>query len=416
MARKKKASSVVSLHFSYRSHFVAVLFRLIFFFRFCFQQQLNKSADMVLGLGVNSTENRSPSLTPWGSRSASPYPTSDTNEPVGEPFKSSDMEVLQVTSSFRPITMNDAMNVATPSDSPTQGILPVGGVVSGHSLPGLKSDHFARVKLQKNVGGCYKAFVVSGLSGEELPYPKFVTDQDKECPGVTVDGAKEPYGARVDIAVVSTGAKEGDAKGPPEVKMDGSKNPPEVKMDGAKDLPGVNLDCANEPPGVKMDSEKDPPGVKMDDQKEPPGLRLDGAKEATDRDIVKKREEERSSWYVIEVENQDSGILDNVIDTKGQQTVSQDHFCPSAETKLKEAAVKSQEDAPSVVKANAFSLGHRRVASSPSKIAVSPAESNLLGRVSDLSGGTQLERSRSDSELSAHVKQHETQVCKTTSK
>ena len=373
------------------------MFRVIISFRFCFQQQLNKSADMVLGVGMNSTENRSPSLTPWGSRSASPYPTPDTNEPAGEAFGSSDMEVLQVTSSFRPIT-HVGMNVATPSDSPTQGILPVGGVVSGHSLPGLKSDHFARVKLQKNVGGSYKAFVVSGPCGEKVP---FVTEKDKECSGVTVDGEKEPDGAGVDIAVVSAGAKEGDAQGPPEVKMDGSK-----------DLPSFHLDCANEPPGVKMDSEKDPPGVKMDDEKEPPGLRLDGAKEATDRDIVKKKEEERSSWCVIEGEDQNSSILDDVRDTKGEQSVSQDHFCPSAETKLKEAAVKSQEDAPTVVKANAFSLGHRRVVSSPSMIAVSPAESNPLGVVSDVSGGAHLQRSRSDSELNAHVKQRETQVCK----
>ena len=376
---------------------MAVMFRLIFSFRFCFQQQLNKSTDMVLGAGMNSTENRSPSLTPWGSRSASPYPTPDTNEPAGEAFSSSDMEVLQVTSSFRPIT-HVGMNVATPSDSPTQGILPVGGVVSGHSLPGLKSDHFARVKLQKNVGGSCKAFVVSGPCGEEVP---FVTEKDKECSGVTVDGEKEPYGAGVDIAVVSAGAKEGDAKGPPEVKMDGSK-----------DLASFHLDCANEPPGVKMDSEKDPPGVKMDDKKEPPEVRLDGAEETTDQDIVKKKEEERSSWYVIEGENQDSSILDDVRDTKGQQSVSQDHFWPSAETKLKEAAVKSQEDAPTVVKANAFSLGHRRVGSSPSMIAVSPAESNLLVVVSDVSGGAHLQRSRSDPELSAHVKQRETQVCK----
>lgn len=373
------------------------MFRVIISFRFCFQQQLNKSADMVLGVGMNSTENRSPSLTPWGSRSASPYPTPDTNEPAGEAFSSSDMEVLQVTSSFRPIT-HVGMSVATPSDSPTQGILPVGGVVSGHSLPGLKSDHFARVKLQKNVGGSYKAFVVSGPCGEKVP---FVTEKDKECSGVTVVGEKEPYGAGVDIAVVSAGAKEGDAQGPPEVKMDGSK-----------DLPSFHLDCANEPPGVKMDSEKDPPGVKMDDEKEPPGLRLDGAKEATDRDIVKKKEEERSSWCVIEGEDQNSSILDDVRDTKGEQSVSEDHFCPSAETKLKEAAVKSQEDAPTVVKANAFSLGHRRVVSSPSMIAVSPAESNPLGVVSDVSGGAHLQRSRSDSELNAHVKQRETQVCK----
>ena len=375
---------------------MAVMFRLIFSFCFCFRQQLNKSADMVLGVGMNSTENRSPSLTPWGSRSASPYSTPDTTEPAGEAFSSSDMEVLQVTSSFRPIS-HVAMNVATPSDSPTQGILPVGGVVSGHSLPGLKSDHFARVKLQKNVGGSCKAFVVSGPCGEEVP---FVTEKDKECSGVTVDGEKEPYGAGVDIAVVSAGAKEGDAKGPPEVKMDGSK-----------DLASFHLDCANEPPGVKMDSEKDPPGVKMDDKKEPPEVRLDGAEETTDQDIVKKKEEERSSWYVIEGENQDSSILDDVRDTKGQQSVSQDHFCPSAETKLKEAAVKSKEDAPTVVKANAFSLGHRRVVSSPSMIAVSPAESNLLCMVSDVSGGAHLQRSRSDPELNAHVKQRETQVC-----
>ena len=386
---------------------MAVMFRLIFSFCFCFRQQLNKSADMVLGVGMNSTENRSPSLTPWGSRSASPYSTPDTTEPAGEAFSSSDMEVLQVTSSFRPIS-HVAMNVATPSDSPTQGILPVGGVVSGHSLPGLKSEHFARIKLQKNAGGSYKTFVVSGPSGEEVP---FVTEKGKECSGVTVDGEKEPYGAGVDIAVVTTVTKESDAKGPPVVKMDGSKDPPEVKMDGAKDPPGVNLDCANEPPGVKVDSEKDPPGVKMGDEKEPPELRLDDAKETSDRDIMKKKEEERSSWYVIEGENQDSSILDDVRDTKGQQGASQDHFCPSAETKLKEAAVKSKEDAPTVVKANAFSLGHRRVVSSPSMIAVSPAESNLLCMVSDLSGGAHLQRSRSDPELNAHVKQRETQVC-----
>ena len=115
-------------------------------------QQLNKWTDLlgVRGVDLNVQEgNLSPSQTPWGSRSPSPYPSPDTNEDSPEVLSGPDAEVMHVTSGFRPIPSTEK-DINTPGDSPTEGILPVGGVVKGHFLPGTKNEPLARVSWQES--------------------------------------------------------------------------------------------------------------------------------------------------------------------------------------------------------------------------------------------------------------------------
>ena len=332
---------------------------------------------MIRGMDTNSLElNPSPSLTPWGSRSASPYATPDTNEFADETVSGPDMEVLQVTSGFCPIPSMET-NLETPSDSPTQGILPVGGVVRGHALPGLKSDHFARVKLQKDLTaiGSFKAFVDTEPNSKKLLYPKCETEKEER-------------------------------EEPSEVKMDDSKKPPGVKVEGARVLSGVKMVSAKEPSEVKMDGARDPSGVKMADAKEPTGRNME---EIT----AENKTEKRSSWYIVEKANQDSGNVENIEKCKDKPTVIHEQSSLSTETKSEETVTgKEKAVATAAVKAKPFSRGHRRVASSPPMITVSSVDNKLFSGQEDISGGTYLERSRSDSDLSAHAKHNDSQVSK----
>jgi len=316
---------------------------------------------------MNLEANPSPSLTPWGSRSASPYPSLDTNELGGETLSEADMEVIHVTSGFRPISSMQT-NSGTPRDSPTEGILPVGGVVKGHSLPGAKSDSLVRVNLQKDVtesqSGTLKAFVVIGPNSGETPNP--TCERIKELSEVKVEGAKEPSGD----------------------KMEGLQEPSQAEMVGAKDPFGAKVDAAKEPSRVTRDGVRDPDVRNTEKIKKTP---------------VEDDKENRTSWYIIEGAIQDSG---NEESAEGKPGTSQEQLSISAEMKSEETG-RDQKKAidTDVLKTKPFVPGHRRVASSPPSIKVPSVEEKLLSGGEDINTVNFLERSRSDSDLSAHVKQ-----------
>jgi len=331
--------------------------------------ELSKSTDVMANRSaeMNLEANPSPSLTPWGSRSASPYPSLDTNELGGETLSEADMEVIHVTSGFRPISSMQT-NSDTPRDSPTEGILPVGGVVKGHSLPGAKSDSLVRVNLQKDViesqSGTLKAFVVIGPNNGETPNP--TCERIKELSEVKVEDTKEPSGD----------------------KMEGLQEPSQVEMVGAKDPFGVKVDAAKEPSRVTRDGVRDP-GVRNT--------------EKIKKTPVEDDKENRTSWYIIERAIQDSG---NEESAEGKPSTSQEQLSISAEKKTEETG-RDQKKAidTDVLKTKPFVPGHRRVASSPPSIKVPSVEEKLLSGGEDINTVNFLERSRSDSDLSAHVKQ-----------
>ncbi|KAJ7373133.1 hypothetical protein OS493_014281 [Desmophyllum pertusum] len=216
-------------------------------------EQLTKSSDIlgIRGVDLIAQEgNVTPSLTPWGSRSASPYPSPDTNGDAPEVLSGPDMEVLHATSGFRPIPCPECTetDVHTPAESPTEGILPVGGVVKGHSLPGAKTEPLARVRLEKDLtsshrSDTFKAFVVIGPSSEE-----------------GLDGSL-------------SGTNENFPASDPECQTDKANEPSREKMDGDKEPSGGTMDDAKDPSGGKMDGAKEPSGGKMDGGKEPSGVR-----------------------------------------------------------------------------------------------------------------------------------------------
>ena len=303
--------------------------------------------------------NPSPLLTPWGSRSASPYPFLDANESAEE-----DMEVFHVTSGFPPIPSVVA-NIDTPGDSPTEGILPVGRVVKGHSFPGEKNEALVSVKLQKDSAaskkesGSLKAFVVIEPNNEKLSDPTYEAERARETSEVNMTGAKEPTG----------------------VKMDSAREPPGVKMAGGRD-----------PSGVQMDSAKEPSGLKME-------LAEGNMEEIKTASVSDNREYKTSSWYIIEGANQDSGNEESV---EGKQRTSKGQSSISAEM---ESERSEGANFTGVVKTKPFTPGHRRVASSPPSITVSSFENRPLSGGGNTCGVTYLDRSRSDSDISAHAKQ-----------
>ena len=292
--------------------------------------------------------NPSPSITPWGSRSASPYPSLDANESAEEALTGADLEVLHVTTGFQPIPSVQA-DIDTPGDSPTEGILPVGGVVKGHSFPGEKSEALVRVKLQKDYAasqesGSFNAFVVIEPNNEKLSDPKYEAGRAREASGVNMTGAKEPSG---------------------------------VKIAGGGEPSGVQIDAAKEPSG-------------------PVGGNKEQIKTAS---IADNRESKTSSWYIIEGANQDSG---NEESAEGKRRTSQGQSSISAEM---ESEGSEKADLTGVAKTKSFAPGHRRVASSPPSIIVSSFENRPLSGGGNTCGVAYLDRSRSDSDISAHAKQ-----------
>ena len=342
-------------------------------------QQLSKSIDSlgVRGVDLNPQEgNLSPSQTPWGSRSPSPYPSPDINEDSPEVLSGPDVEVMHVTSGFRPISSTEK-DVNTPADSPTEGILPVGGVVKGHSLPGAKTAPSARVCLEKNFtdrqrSETLKAFVVIEAKSEK-----------------SLDGSSSI--TKENIQAVNPGSKE--------EKMDDVKEPSGVKMDDAKEPIRDSDGGIKEPSGDKMDdnrskafstknvkSRNGPPDGVLTGEKGPPGRSMEGIK--------------HSSWYIIEGPNVDEETVDECNPkNEGDQTSSLKQFSTSGETRREDKGTEK------MVSGKPFTFGHRRVASSPPAITVSSVDGTSLPRGDIASGLTCLEKSRSESDISTCVKQ-----------
>ena len=349
-----------------------VLVESLMFASFFSFQQLSKSTDFlgVRGVDVNLPEG-SPSQTPWGSRSPSPYPSPDINEDSPEVLSGPDVEVMQVTSGFRPIPSTE-QDVNTPADSPTEGILPVGGVVKGHSLPGAKNEPLARVCLEKNLterqrSETLKAFVVIEAKSEK---------------GLDVNpgGKKEPCEGKMD-----------DVKEPSRSKMDGAKEPSGGEMDDAKEPIEDSVAGVKEPCGDKMDDNKSK-AFSTDNVKGPPDDVLTGEKGLPRGNM---EEIKHSSWYIIEGSNGEEETVDKRNPAnEGEQTTSQEQFSTSGETK------RENKGTEKLVPGKSFTFGHRRVASSPPAITVSLVDSTSLPR-----GNNYIERSRSDSDISTCVKQ-----------
>ena len=330
--------------------------------------QLTKSTDVLaIRVDVNAQEGYlTPSLTPWGSRSPSPYPSPDTNYDTPEMLSNADMEVLQASCGFRPIPCTEK-DVNNPADSPTEGILPVGGVVKGHSLPGAKSEPLARVCLEKDLTAsqrheAFKAFVVIESKSEK---------------------GRDGCSSSVKENVPAT-----DPEGQRDLCLGGDEEPSGGKMGDAKEPSGGDLDSTKEPSGDKMDDAKGPSGDKMDDEKSENVERgkegiLKGENKFPGGSMEKSKP---SSWYIVEGTDGD--------ENKGEQTTSQQKL-PTSGDKGAEVTIAGKP----------FTLSHRRVASSPSAITVSSLENETLPGGTVTSGATYLERSRSDSDISAHVKQ-----------
>ena len=320
--------------------------------------------------------NLSPSQTPWGSRSTSPYPSPDINEDSPEMLSGPDIEVMHVTSGFRPIQRAEK-DINTPADSPTEGILPVGGVVKGHPLPGAKNEPLARVCLEKNLterqrSETVKAFVVIEAKNERvldgsLPIAKESTQ------AIDLGGKGEPCGGKMDD----------DVKEPSDDKMDGAKEPIRDSVGGIK-----------EPPGDKIDDNKSK--VFTTENVTPDGVLTE--ENGPSGGIVE--EIKRSWWYIIEGSNGEEKTVDSCNPKgNGDLSESQEHFSASGELNREDKGTEK------VVAGKPFTLGHRRVASSPPVITVSSVESTSLPGGEITSGVTYLERSRSDSDISTRVKQ-----------
>lgn len=410
-------------------------------FCFVFYQQLPKSTEMISNRAVDTNlldGNPSPSLTPWGSRSASPYPSLDTDEAL----TGADMEVLHVTSGFRPI-QNVEKKDNTPGDSPSEGILPVGGVVKGHSLPSQKSEPLSRVKLQKNYTAGHEiitqqAFVVIGPKTEELPDFKCEAERVKEPsemkvpPGVNMADSKELSGDKRDslkehsddrIPVGKEPFLKGDgAEGPSGKKVVVIKEPSELVIADGKELSGEKMDSVVESSVVKVVVTKEPSevviadgkelsGEKMDSVVEPYGVKddigsepvADSKEEIKTAPITDNGDSKRSHWCITEGASQD---FRNKEIAEGKPSTSQGQISSSSGINPEEPGNTQQKTVSTGVgKIKPFTPGHRRVASSPLSIAGSSFDSRAFLAGKNTCGMSYLERSRSDSDISAHVKQ-----------
>lgn len=323
--------------------------------------------------------NISPSQTPWGSRSPSPYPSPDINEDSPEVLSGPDVEVMHVTSGFRPIQSAEK-NVNTPADSPTEGILPVGGVVKGHSLPGAKNEPLARVCLEKNLTELQrletlKVFVVIDAKSERV-LDGSLSIAKENIQAVDLGGKREPCGDKMD---------------------DDAKEPSEDKRDSTKEPIGDSVGGIKKPSGDKMDDNKS----KVFSTENVKSLTPDGVLTGENGPSGGIMEEtKRSSWYIIEGSNGEEKTVDNCNPKgNGDLSKSQEQLSTSGELNREDKGTEK------FVPGKPFTFGHRRVASSPPVITVSSVESTSLPGGEIASGVTYLERSRSDSDISIRVKQ-----------
>lgn len=342
-----------------------------------------------------------PLHTPWGSRSASPYPSLDTGEIVNEMPSAPDVEVYHGNSGFQRIP-NAKILDDTPGNSPSEGILPVGGVVKGHSLPNEKSESLARLKIQsdstsREVTGSLKAFVINrGIKEEKVQEsPGGAINSTKETSRKEMAGTKEPD-------TVMSGGEVVVVKGPGFEKVDDDKEPSKVDLNCAKDTSQVKRVFGEEFSSANMACGN---GKSFDEKVDSAERSVDEANNDVKTDMLDcdSRDLKTPSWYIEDNSKENYETTQRQIQGESVATVP----------KSDESEIKKKLLEPSyAVMTDPFILSHRRVASSPSRIMVEPFDNRPASDERDSYELTYLEKSRSDPDLRSPSKQllYESQV------
>ena len=374
-------------------------------------QQLTKSFDVTPNQEVEPNlpdVSFGPLLTPWGSRSPSPYSSLDTGEIANEMPSAPDVEVCHVNSGFRQIPNSKIMD-DSPGNSPSEGILPVGGVVKGHSLPNEKSESLAILKLQRDstsreVTGSLKAFVNNpGIKEEKVQeLPGVAIYSTKETSRKEMAGTKEPDILRTGGVMEPSTVKVVVVKEPEFEKVDNEKEPSTVNMNCGKDTSQVKVVFGEEFSSAKVAFGN---GKSFDAKVDSAEGSVDGDSSDIKTDVFgdDSRDLKTSSWYIEDDANEN-------YETK-QKQIEGESIATGLKSDESEITRKSFE--PScAVKADSFILGHRRVASSPSRIIVEPFKNRPASDERDTYEITYLEKSRSDSDLRSPSKHllYESQV------
>ena len=334
-----------------------------------------------------------------------------------------DLEVLHATTGFRPIQYPEN-ETCTPGDSPTAGILPVGGVVKGHSTPEAKKETLARVGLDKDVSrierpaDSIKAFVAVAPKREEpeisdrsnsgevegaaaiLENPtknssevKMAGQENVRVDAMNIRPEKDPSGVNVGGIEWPVDVEVEESKGENlEVETYGAKEPDDSKTEVAKGPSGDSMVDANDPFGDEMDAETFK-GACTENSGGEQG-RCGGPLKVENELHLKGNR--TSSWYIVEKETEDGEICNSSYD--GKQNVSHEQSLTSLEEESEAQGTETQ------TLKTTFVRGHRRVASSPPFIAVLSKENEVVPEGKSTSAVNCVERSRSDSDLSSHAK------------
>lgn len=334
-----------------------------------------------------------------------------------------DLEVLHATTGFRPIQYPEN-ETCTPGDSPTAGILPVGGVVKGHSTPEAKKETLARVGLDKDVSrierpaDSIKAFVAVVPKREEpqisdrsnsgevegaaaiLENPtknssevKMAGQENVRVDAMNIRPEKDPSGVNVGGIEWPVDVEVEESKGENlEVETYGAKEPDDSKTEVAKGPSSDNMVDANDPFGDEMDAETFK-GACTENSGGEQG-RCGGPLKVENELHLKGNR--TSSWYIVEKETEDGEICNSSYD--GKQNVSHEQSLTSLEEESEAQGTETQ------TLKTTFVRGHRRVASSPPFIAVLSKENEVVPEGKSTSTVNCVERSRSDSDLSSHGK------------
>lgn len=380
----------------------------------CFfsSQELTKSLVVALNQEVEPNlvdVSCDPLPTPWGSRSASPYPSLDTGEIVNEMPSAPDVEVYHGNSGFQPIP-NAKIIDDSPGNSPSEGILPVGGVVKGHSLPNEKSESLARLKIEsdgtsREVTGSLKAFVINpGIKEEKVQEsPGGGINSTKETSRKEMAGTKEPDTVMTGSLMKPSTGKAVVVKGPEFEKVDDGKEPSKVDLNCAKDTSQVKRVFGEEFSSAKMACGN---GKSFDEKVDSAECSVEGASNDVKTDVLgcDSRDLKTSSWYI------EDNSKENNCETMQRQIQEESVVTVP---KSDESEIKKKLLEPScAVTTNPFILSHRRVASSPSIIMVEPFDNRPASDERDSYELTYLEKSRSDPDLRSPSKQllYESQV------
>ena len=400
----------------------------------------------------------SPSLTPWGSRTASPYPSPLTSGDSPEVLTSVDDEVSRTTCLFRPV-VSPENSKDTHAESPTDGILPVGGVVKDHPMRGTgEPGKLPRVTLESGLSGVsategsLKGFVIVTPSAEEYrdgnssisrQHANEVGNEEaqrsqsewknvpdgnkkaKEAPQRNIERIEKPYGGSMewtedlsttttltagdsyDVSVERTKRPyRGDAKEPSGGNMDGAKEHSRVKMDKQKERSrGSSEDTKMSSEGEIFETKE-----RQEENMEDTQARFEGVvnesvenSEVLEENKRNERQDElaESEQLSARERSEQDFHIEKIHSAEG--TADKDIFCQKVSTL--DHLIEGNSDEPMIPK-KTFILGHRRVASSPLNTTMLLDYNRPLSRGGGTGPDTSLERSRSDSDINLQVKQN----------